>query len=431
MLFLLQLLFAVGFLLSSPFYLLKMLRRGNFARGFWQRFGLYSAELRREAGSGGFVWIQAVSVGETRVALLLIERLRRRWPDLRIALSTTTSTGQAVARKQAPPGVPVIYFPLDFLPCMNRAMDLLRPRLVIVVETEVWPTLVLQSKRRGVPVAMVNGRMSEKSYRGYRCLGGLSRRVFGAFDLLCAQGPRDAERFRKLGARDAALRTTGSLKFDEAQMPSPLGAQAKEFLRACGAGDGRPVWVCGSTHAGEEEIVFRVFRELRAKFPSLFLVLAPRHPERTREVLAVAQRCGVSLTLRSEPPRTGADCLLLNTTGELKAFYEAATVIFVGKSLRGRGGQNIIEAAATGAPVLFGPAMQNFEAIADEFVRTGAGVQVADEAALRLALEDLLAKPERRREIAERARQVIAQGSGAAERTVEAMAALGMGGKRA
>jgi 3-deoxy-D-manno-octulosonic-acid transferase len=430
MLFLIQVLFAIGLLLSSPFYLLKMLRRGNFARGFWQRFGVYAAQLRREAGEGGFVWIQAVSVGETRVALLLIERLRRRWPQLRIALSTTTSTGQAVARKQASPGVQVIYFPLDFLPCTNRALDLLRPRLVIVVETEVWPTLVLQSKRRGVPVAMVNGRMSEKSYRGYRWLGGLSRRVFGAFDLLCAQGPRDAERFRKLGAHDAALRVTGSLKFDEAQMPSPLAAQAREFLRACGAGGERPIWVCGSTHAGEEEIVFRVFRELRAKCPSLFLVLAPRHPERTREVLAVAERGGVSLALRSEPPRTGVDGLLLNTTGELKAFYEAATVIFVGKSLRGRGGQNIIEAAATGAPVVFGPAMQNFEAIADEFVRAGAGVQVADEAALRRALEELLAEPERRREIAERARQVIAQGSGAAERTVGALAAFLDGEKR-
>ena len=424
MLFLIQVLFAIGFLVSSPFYLLKMLRRGNFVRGFWQRFGFYAAEVRREVGSGGFVWIQAVSVGETRVALLLIERLRRRWPDLRVALSTTTSTGQALARKQAPPGTLVIYFPLDFLPLTNRAMDLLRPRLVIVVETEVWPTLVLQSKRRGVPVAMVNGRMSEKSFRGYRCLGDLSRRVFGAFDLLCAQGARDAERFRKLGARDAALRTTGSLKFDEAQMPSPVGAQAKEFLRACGVGDGRPIWVCGSTHAGEEEIAFRVFRELRAKFPSLFLVLAPRHPERTKEVLAVAERCGVRVTLRTQPPQSGADCLLLNTTGELKAFYETATVIFVGKSLRGRGGQNIIEAAATGAPVLFGPAMQNFEAIADNFVRAGAGVQVADDAALRPALEELLEKPDRRREIAARARQVIAQGSGAAERTLEALAGL-------
>jgi 3-deoxy-D-manno-octulosonic-acid transferase len=421
MLFLLQVLFAIGFLLASPFYVLKMLRRGNFARGFWQRFALYSADVRREAGSGGFVWIQAVSVGETRVALLLIDRLRRRWPDLRVALSTTTSTGQALARKQAPPGTLVIYFPLDFLPFINGALNLLRPRLVAVVETEVWPTLVLQSRRRGVPVVMVNGRMSEKSFRGYRCLDGITRRVFGAFDLVCAQGARDAERYRKLGARDAALRTTGSLKFDDALAPSPAGAKAREFLLACGADGGRPVWVCGSTHAGEEEIVFRVFRELRAKFPSLFLVLAPRHPERTKEVVAVAERCGVSLTLRSEPPRPGADGLLLNTTGELKAFYELATVIFVGKSLRGRGGQNIIEAAASDAPVLFGPAMQNFEAIADEFVRAGAGVQVADEAALRAALEDLLAKPERRREIVARAQQVIAQGSGAAERTLEAM----------
>ena len=424
MLFLLQVLFAVGFLLSSPFYLLKMLRRGNYASGFWQRFSIYSARLRGEVGNGGFVWIQAVSVGETRVALLLIERLRRRWPDLRIALSTTTSTGQALARKQAPAGTLVIYFPVDFMPCVNRALNLLRPRLVVVVETEVWPTLVLQSRRRGVPVAMVNGRMSEKSFRGYRCLARLSRRVFGAFDLLCAQGARDAERFRKLGARDAALRTTGSLKFDEARVPSPVGPQAREFLRACGVDDRRPVWVCGSTHTGEEEIVFRVFRELRVKFPSLFLVLAPRHPERTKEVLAVAERCGVRVTLRTAPAQSGADGLLLNTTGELKAFYEAATVIFVGKSLCGRGGQNIIEAAAPGAPVLFGPAMQNFEAIADDFVRAGAGVQVADEAALRQALEELLAKPERRREIAEHARQVIAQGSGATERTLEAMAAL-------
>jgi 3-deoxy-D-manno-octulosonic-acid transferase len=309
-------------------------------------------------------------------------------------------------------------------------MALLQPRLVVVVETEVWPTLVLQSKRRGVPVVMVNGRMSEKSFRGYRCLGGLSRRMFGAFDLLGAQGARDAERFRKLGARDAALRTTGSLKFDEAQMPSPVSAQAREFLRACGAGDGRPIWVCGSTHAGEEEIVFRVFRELRAKFPSLFLVLAPRHPERTQEVLGVAERCGVRVTLRTQPPQPGADGLLLNTTGELKAFYEAATVIFVGKSLRGRGGQNIIEAAATGAPVVFGPAMQNFEAIADDFVRAGAGVQVADETALGSALEDLLANPERRRDIAGRAREVIAQGSGAAERTLEAMEGVVRMGRR-
>lgn len=424
MLFLLQVLFVVGFLLSLPFYLLKMFRRGNFARGFWQRLGIYSAKVRQEVGSGGFVWIQAVSVGETRVALLLIERLRQRWPDLRVALSTTTSTGQALAHKQSPPGTLVIYFPLDFLPCINRALDLLRPRLVIVVETEVWPTLVLQSKRRDVPVAMVNGRMSEKSFRGYRCLGGLSRRVFGAFDLVCAQGTRDAGRFRELGARDAALRTTGSLKFDEAQVRSPMATQAKEFLRACGVGDDRPIWVCGSTHVGEEEIVFCIFRELRTKFPALFLVLAPRHPERTKQVVAVAERCGVSLTLRSELPRTGADCLLLNTTGELKAFYEAATVIFVGKSLRGRGGQNIIEAAATGAPVLFGPAMQNFEAIADAFVQAGAGVRVADEAALCSVLEELLAKPDRRREIAARARQVIAQGSGAAERTVEALGKL-------
>ena len=421
MLFWLQVAFVIGLVFSSPWYLWKMFRRGNFARGFWQRFAVYPAAVRQRAAGGGFVWIHGVSVGETRVALLLIERLRRRWPDLRIALSTTTSTGHALAVKHAPSEVLVFYFPLDFLACINRALALLRPRLMVVVETEVWPTLVLQSRKRGVPVIMVNGRMSEKSFRGYRCLGVLSRRVFGVFDLVCAQGPRDAERFRQLGVIENTLRVTGSLKFDEAQVPSRLGAQAREFLRCCGVDDSRPVWVCGSTHAGEEEIIFRVFRELRAKFSTLFLVLAPRHPERTREVLAVAQRCGMRLTLRTQPPRADTDGVLLNTTGELKAFYEAATVIFVGKSLRGRGGQNFIEAAVTGAPVVFGPAMQNFEAIAEVFVRAGGVVQVKDETGLQTALDELLAKPERRREVGERARQVIVENSGAADRTVEAM----------
>jgi len=421
MLLWLQVAFVIGLALSAPWYLWKMFRRGNFAHGFWQRFGLYSADVHQRATPGGWVWIHGVSVGETRVALLLIQRLRQRWPDLRIALSTTTSTGRALAAKHAPPEVLVLYFPLDFLACINRALNLLRPRLVVVVETEVWPTLVLQCRRRGVPFAVVNGRMSQKSFRGYHLFGAFTRRVFGVMDLVCAQGPSDAGRFRRLGVREQTLRVTGSLKFDEAQTPSPLAAQAREFLQACGADGSRPVWVCGSTFAGEEEIVFRVFRELRAKFPALFLVLAPRHPERTRQVLAVAQRCGVSVALRTEPPRAGADCLLLNTTGELKAFYEAATVIFVGKSLRGRGGQNIIEAAVTGAPVVFGPAMQNFEAIAEAFVRAGGAVQVRDEAGLRIALEELLASPERRREVGERARQVIAQASGAAERTVEAL----------
>jgi 3-deoxy-D-manno-octulosonic-acid transferase len=224
--------------------------------------------------------------------------------------------------------------------------------------------------------------------------------------------------------RKEVLRMTGSMKFDEAQRPASNAAQARQFLDACGADPSRPVWVCGSTFAGEEEIVFRVFHELRKKFPALFLVVAPRHPERTKNVQAVAQRAGLNLALRTEPPRLGVDAVLLNTTGELKAFYEAATVIFVGKSLRGRGGQNIIEAAAVGAPVLFGPAMQNFEAVAEAFVRAGAAVQVRDENELKSALEELLAKPDRRREIADRARQVIGQSSGASERTVEALGAL-------
>ncbi len=424
MLFVFQVLFIIGFVVLSPWYLTKMFRRGNFVRGFWQRFGIYSAVVRARAAGGGLVWIHACSVGETRVALQLIESLRRRWPGLPIALTTTTTTGQALAIKQAPPEVLALYFPLDFCLCTSRALRLLKPRLLMMIETEVWPTLVLMARRRGVPVALVNGRMSAGSFGGYRWIAPLSRPMFATLDLVCAQGSLDGKRYVRLGVRKEVLRVTGSMKFDEAQRPASNAAQARQFLDACGADSFRPAWVCGSTFAGEEEIVFRVFNELRKKFPSLFLVVAPRHPERTKNVQAVAQRAGLNLALRTEPPRSGVDAVLLNTTGELKAFYEAATVIFVGKSLRGRGGQNIIEAAAVGAPVLFGPAMQNFEAVAEAFVRAGAAVQVRDENELKSALEELLAKPDRRREIADRARQVIGQSSGASERTVEALGAL-------
>lgn len=424
MLFVFQILFIIGFVALSPWYLTKMFRRGNFIRGFWQRFGIYSAALRARAAGGGFVWIQACSVGETRVALQLIEQLRHRWPQAPIALTTTTLTGQTLAAKLAPAEVLVLYFPLDFCLCARGALRLLRPRLLMMIETEVWPTLVLMARRRGIPVALVNGRMSAKSFRGYRAIGPLGRCVFGALDLVCAQGPLDEERYLQIGVRRESLRVTGSMKFDEAQRPASNAAQARQFLDACGADPSRPVWVCGSTFAGEEEIVFRTFHELRKKFPQLFLVVAPRHPERTREVVAVAQRCGIGLALRTEPPRAGVDAVLVNTTGELKAFYEAATVIFVGKSLCGRGGQNIIEAAAAGVPVLFGPQMQNFEAVAQAFVRAGGAAQVRDADALRAALEDLLATPDRRRDMAARARQVIAQSSGATERTAEAIGTL-------
>ncbi|MBZ5497805.1 MAG: 3-deoxy-D-manno-octulosonic acid transferase [Acidobacteriia bacterium] len=424
MLFLFQILFIIFSVLMLPWYLTKVFRTSNVARRFWERFGFYSAEVRRQAAGGNYLWVEACSVGETRVALLLIEQLHRRWPDSQIALTTTTSTGRALALKSVPAGVLVLYFPVDFYLCTRRAMRLLRPRMLLIVERDIWPTLVLTARRYGVPVGIVNGRMSQKSFCTYHRLGVLSRSIYRSFDLVCAQGPQDAERHYQLGVHQDALRVTGSMKFDEAQKPAANSEQALRFLHACGADASRPIWVCGSTHWGEEEIVFRVLRRLRTKFPELFLVVAPRHPERAKQVLALAHRRGLNVALRTEPPRRGADCVLLNTTGELKAFYEAATLIFVGKSLRGRGGQNIIEAAAAGAPVLFGPRMQNFEAVAEAFVRAGGAVQVRDENELSMALEELLAGPDRRREIAEHARQVIVQSSGATQRTVDAIAEI-------
>jgi 3-deoxy-D-manno-octulosonic-acid transferase len=421
MLVLFQILFLVSTVLMSPWYLTKIFRRKDVGHRFGERFGFYKADVRRQAARGGFLWIQACSVGEMRVASILIEHLRKRRPALPIALTTTTSNGRAFALKTIPPEVLVFYFPLDFYPCARRAIRLLQPRMLLIVETDIWPTLVLTARQHGIPVGIVNGRLSQKSFRGYRRLGVVSRSIYRSFDLVCAQGPNDAERYLQLGVPPEALRITGSLKFDEAQKPAIHPAQARQFLEACGAGSSRPIWVCGSTHPGEERIVFRILRRLRQRFPDLFLVVAPRHPERTKQVLADAKHLELTLALRTEPPRTGVDGLLLNTTGELKDFYEAATLIFVGKSLRGRGGQNLIEAAATQAPVLFGPAMQNFEAVAEAFISAGGAVQVRDEEALCATLTELLANPDRRKEIAARAHEVIHRSTGAAEHTAAAI----------
>jgi 3-deoxy-D-manno-octulosonic-acid transferase len=421
MLILFQVVFLISSVLLSPWYLAKMLRRGGAAHRFGERFGIYPSAARRRAAGKKHIWIQACSIGEMRVALALIGHLRKLRPDLPVALTTTTTTGMALAQKSAPPDVMVLYFPVDFYPCALRALRLLQPQILLIVETDVWPTLVLTARRSGIPVGIVNGRMSEKSFRGYRRLGFISRAIYREFNLVCAQGPMDAQRYARLGVRAAAVRITGSLKFDEAQNAGANPGEARRFLAACGADSARPVWVCGSTFPGEEEIVFRTLHKLRGAFPALFLVVAPRHPERAPKVMSIARRCGINLALRTEAPQSGVDGILLNSAGELKSFYGLATVIFVGKSLRGRGGQNLIEAAATGAPVLFGPAMQNFEAAAEKFIQAGGAIQVRDENEMEARLHELLASPDRRNQIAERARDVIQTSSGATARTCSAI----------
>lgn len=418
--------YTLGFILLSPLFLYKMWKRGKYRENFLQRFGRYSPALRqRLAGQHERrCWLQAVSVGEINLALSLIPALRQRLPDTRVVLTTTTSTGYALARGRLPAGTDLLYFPQDFPWTVRRAYDLIQPDFIILMESEVWPHHVWAAAHRRRPVFLINARMSPRSARRHRWGGWLFQRVFDKLTLVCAQSREDAAQFQRVGALRVEL--TGNLKYDAA-LPA-AGAprlDAPQVLRDLGIGLDRPILVAGSTHPGEEAILFAVCAALRQQYPDLFLVLVPRHVERTPEIVALAQQLATRLVLRTDPARPApadCQCLLVNTTGELRWFYEVATVIFVGKSLVGEGGQNIVEAAASGHPVVFGPHMQNFKAIAAEFVATGAGVQVPDAAALQRELAGLLATPARRDQIAAAARQVIERNRGATVRTVELIA---------
>jgi len=437
--------YALGFVLLSPLFLYKMWKRGKYRENFLQRFGRYAPALRARLAqkTGRRCWIQAVSVGEVNVALVFIRELRRQLPGCDIALSTTTSTGYALARERLPAEVALLYFPQDFPWCVRRAYELVRPDFVVLMESELWPNFIWVGARRGVPIFLVNARMSPRSARRFRRIRWLFASVARHLTLVCAQSADNAAAYRGLGVAAERVVVTGNVKYD---MALPKASERKfdpaAVLAAAGVTAGQPVLVAGSTHPGEEEILFDLVAGLRQKFPDLFLVLVPRHVERTPEIVELAKKKGIRLVLRTEcgtgfqPVRSPAldrleayptvdrleaypTCLLVNTTGELRWFYEVATVIFVGKSLVGQGGQNIVEAAASGHPVVFGPHMQNFRAISREFLAAGAAVQVRDAAELAAAVEALLASPERCRQVAAAARQVIATNLGATARTVE------------
>ena len=422
------LLYTLGFVLLGPGFLYKMWKRGKYRENFLQRFGRYAPELRQRLAqkTKPRVWIQAVSVGEVNLALLLIQRLQR----FQIVLTTTTSTGYSLAKERLPADVTLLYFPQDFPSSVRKAYDLIAPECVVLMESEVWPNLVWEGARRVAPMFLVNARLSPRSARRHRKVQWLFRHVFDKLTLVCAQSEEDAANFRALGARHVEM--TGNLKYDAAlpQSASAPTVDPIQVLREFGVSPSRSIIVAGSTHPGEEEILFDLLPKLQEKCPDVFLVLVPRHVERTPEIVELAKRKNVRFVLRKNGvPASEPACLLVNTTGELRWFYNVATVIFVGKSLVGEGGQNIVEAAATGHPVIFGPNMQNFKAIAAEFVAAGACVQVQDRYELEHACRDLLHDEKLRAKITAAAQSVIARNVGATARTVSAIESLCLSAK--
>jgi 3-deoxy-D-manno-octulosonic-acid transferase len=331
----------------------------------------------------------------------------------------------AELRRRLPSHVSKIYYPIDRRKFVARALATINPQAIVLVEAEIWPNFLWRAQQIRVPVFLANARISDKSFRGYKRFGFLFRPLFASFAGVGAQNEADAARLREVGCRPETVRVVGNLKFDAAKLDERRTLDAPALLRQLGVPPDAQILVAGSTHDGEEIILTQIARRLRARFPKLFLVLVPRHFERCRELGRKLRERNVKLVYRSEiatDARFGADeveCLLVNTTGELRFFYEHATVVFVGKSLTAMGGQNPIEPGALGKAMVFGPNMQNFADVTRSFIAQNAAVQVRGPEQLEDELRELLADENRRNELGRNALKVVRENLGAVDRTVE------------
>lgn len=425
-----NILFAIGFTLILPKFLVRMWKRGGYRKGFLQRLGSFPPELRSAIESKPRVWIHAVSVGELYVALRLLKDLRAALPGVGYVISTNTSTAHQIATQRLAKDDVLIYFPVDFPWVVRRVLRILKPRAILLMESELWPNLVRLAGARGIPVAIVNGRVSDRSYPHYRRL----RMVFGPIlrrvSLLLMQSKEDARRQVEVGARPETVHALGSVKYDVAVEDAAVTEDASAVIAASGLRGSGPLVVGGSTWPGEEAALLDAFVELRKKYAGLRLVLVPRHAERRAEVEAEARKRELALVKRSEMSVPGwqapaqCDALLVDTTGELKKFYRSADVVFVGKSLTARGGQNLIEPAILGKAIVIGPHMENFRDVTADFTKAGAVLQVSDAPALVAALDRLLADAALRADHGRRAADVVASHCGVVAESVRRLVDL-------
>jgi len=397
--------------LAAPVISAVFLWRGLRDRGYWRNFGERFGFGAPAAPHG--VWIHAVSVGEVQACAPLVGVLRQRYPDLPLTVTAVTPTGAARARALFGGAAQVRYVPFDLPGAVRRFFARVQPRLAVIVETELWPNLYRECGRRRVPLVLASARLSARSVGRYRRLGALFRDTLSQAAVVAAQGTGDAERFQALGADPASTHVTGNLKFDFELPPQTVerGARLREQYAPA-----RALWVAGSTHGGEEQMLLEAQRRVRALHPEALLVLAPRHPQRFAEVAALLHQAGVSFVRRSQGAASAAqqcEVLLLDSLGELLDFYAAADVAFVGGSLVPVGGHNLLEPAALGVPILTGPNNSNSEEIARLLIARGAAEVVHDAAQLGARAAALLANPEARVRIGAQARASVDSNRGA------------------
>jgi len=423
-----NLLFPVVFALMLPKFISRMLKRGGYGQHFEQRVGHFGTQTKARLREYPRVWVHAVSVGEIYVALRFMKAYRAAHPDAYFALSTTTSTGHVIARKELDSRDVLFYFPVDLPVIIKKVLRIIDPVRLILVEGEFWPNLIRLADKQGVPVSLINGRMSARSFKGYCKVRPLTADVLRRINPVCVQSEVDAERMIGIGALPENVQVMGTVKFDVAER-NPAGEKAaQEILRKLFVPDDAVVLLGGSTWPGEEAVLCELYKKLNPVNPNLFLVLVPRHVERAVDVVQTLEENGLSFVRRSQLAEFQSlekpDVLFVDTTGELRNFYSVADIVFVGKSLLEHGGQNPIEPAMCGKAVVVGPNMENFPAVMPIFLQAEAILQVENLQTLEAAIEKLIDGEPARAALGARAAKVAEENCGSIERTVERLSFL-------
>lgn len=392
---------------------------------FAERFGRIPATELVRINHRPVIWLHAVSVGETIAARPLLKALRSRYPGHAILISSTTETGRGVAAGYPEKDLS-IYFPFDFLPAVRRALDSVQPRLIVIMETEIWPNFSREAERRGIPLVLANGRISDRSFKGYQRFAWFFRDALHMFSAICMQSAADSDRIKAIGAPAERVIVAGNLKYD---IPfRQVGPEERRELRQRYAiGQELLVWTAGSTHAGEEEQVLEAYRELAAGATELFLVLVPRHPERANDVAQLLERSGISYRRRTalaagEAVFSAGEVLLVDTIGEMMDLYALSDLAYVGGSLVPTGGHNLLEPAALGVPCVFGPHMNNFREITGLVLEYGAGIQVESAGQLTAAVRSLLESGTLRQVLGQNGLKMMRDNGGATDRHLQEIA---------
>lgn len=403
--------------LATPVVLLYLFLRGlrssDYLNRWSERFGRFDPPERK----GGIV-MHAVSMGEVNAAAMLVQELLRRYPGEPLCLTTLTPTGSVRVRELFGDRVFHVYVPLDLPGAVHRFLDRVEPRLLVIMETEIWPNLYHQASARGIPILIANARISERSVGAYRRLRRLTGAALRKVSRIGAQSPQDRQRLLEIGAREPQITVTGNMKFD-ARMPPSLIEEGEAIRLAWGTQ--RRVLVAGSTHEGDERALLAALNGLLPTFPDALLVLVPRHPERFARAAQLARQAGLTVTLRSDSLNCPAQtqCYVVDAMGELLRFYAACDVAFVGGSLEPIGGHNALEPAALSRPVLFGPHTANFAEVSRQLLECGAALRVADAAQLEAAVRRLFSAPELRDRMGRAGFELVRSGQGAVGRTLE------------